>query len=96
VSNGYYSAFHGFLMMFNVQMAALFLSLWWYLGLIDREREGWSLLGPYLLFGFALLAYEPMLFFAGLYYAVSVFRAIPSARVEWTWTALIPQTTASV
>ena len=74
VSNGYYSAFHGFSLMFNLQMGTLFLSLWWYLGAIDAGKSGFQLAGPYLLFGFALLAYEPMLFFAAAYFAAALYR----------------------
>ncbi len=74
VSHGHYSAFHGYLMMFNLQMGTLFLSLWWYLLLLDRQRKGLAFIGPALLFAFSLLAYEPMLFFFGVYYAVALFR----------------------
>lgn len=67
VSPGYYSPFHGFLFMFNLQFAALFASLLWYLNILDSTRPDRLVIGPYLLFGFALLAYEPMLFYAGIF-----------------------------
>ncbi|MGQ0708968.1 MAG: hypothetical protein ACT4NV_04385 [Rhodoferax sp.] len=74
VSPGYYSPFHGFLLMFNLQMGVLFLSLWWYLGLLAQKRQGLALVPVYALFGFALLAYEPMLFFSATYPAVAWFQ----------------------
>lgn len=74
VSNGYYSPFHGYVLMFNLPMGLLFISLWWYLKLIDLGMHGWRLVGPYLLFGLALLGYEPMMFFAGAFPAVALYR----------------------
>jgi len=74
VSHGYYSAFHGLLLMMNLQMGILFLSLWWYLGLIEKGRQGFQLSGPYLLLGLVFLAYEPMLFLSASYFAVSLFK----------------------
>lgn len=99
VSPGYYSPFHGFLLMFNLQMGVLFLSLWWYLGLLAQGRKGLALLPVYALFGFALLAYEPMLFFSAAFPAVAWFqhlqgqplpgtdawRARLQASVAWFW-----------
>jgi hypothetical protein len=58
VSPGYYSPFHGYLMMFNLQFAAMFISFYWYLRILDGNKSAQTVVGPYLLFGFALLAYE--------------------------------------
>lgn len=74
VSPGYYSPFHGFLMMFNLQFAVLFISFIWYLKILDGDRSDQIVVGPYLLFGFSLLAYEPMLFYAGVYPALFLYR----------------------
>lgn len=92
VSPGYYSPFHGFLMMFNLQFAALFLSFYWYLGVIDGPRASRMVVGPYLLFAFALLAYEPMLFYAGVYPALFAYRHFATPRPHWglrDWWALL-------
>jgi hypothetical protein len=43
---------------------------------IEAGKQGVQLIGPYLLFGFATLAYESMLFFSGLYFAVALYRHI--------------------
>jgi len=67
VSPGFYSPFHGFLLMFNLQFAVLFFSFSWYLKAIDTKDPAAPIVGPYLLFAFAILAYEPMLFYAGVY-----------------------------
>jgi len=74
VSPGYYSPFHGFLLMFNLQFAALFAGLIWYLHILDSNRPDRVVIGPYLLFGFSLLAYEPMLFYAGTFPVVFLSR----------------------
>ena len=74
VSNGYYSPFHGYVLMFNLPMGLLFISLWWYTKQIDLGHTGWRLLGPYLLFGLALLGYEPMMFFAAAFPAIAFYR----------------------
>jgi hypothetical protein len=80
VSQGRFNAFHGYLLMFNLQMGVLFLSLWWYLKQIETSKQGVQLIGPYLLFGFATLAYESMLFFSGLYFAVAMYRHTTTVR----------------
>lgn len=74
VSHGHYSAFHGYPLMFNLQMGTLFLSLVWYLRQLDRGHQGLAFMGPAALFAFSLLAYEPMLFFLGAYYGVALYR----------------------
>ncbi|WP_294769605.1 hypothetical protein [uncultured Rhodoferax sp.] len=83
VSPGYYSPFHGFLMMFNLQFAALFLSFYWYLRVIDGPHASRTVVGPYLLFAFALLAYEPMLFYAGVYPALYAYRHFATPTLGW-------------
>ncbi len=83
VSPGYYSPFHGFLMMFNLQFAALFLSFYWYLRILDGANAQRTVVGPYLLFAFALLAYEPMLFYAGVYPALFAYRYFAVPQAGW-------------
>lgn len=85
VSPGYYSPFHGFLMMFNLQFAALFISFYWYLRVLDGPQASRTVVGPYLLFAFALLAYEPMLFYAGVYPALFAYRHFATPRPHWRW-----------
>lgn len=83
VGPGYYSPFHGYLMMFNLQFAALFASFIWYLHLLDRPQAPRLVVGPYLLYAFALLAYEPMLFYAGVFPALTLYRQLsqPNSRL---------------
>ncbi|MFY8043779.1 MAG: hypothetical protein ACOVOD_12730, partial [Rhodoferax sp.] len=85
VSPGYYSPFHGFLLMFNLQFAALFASLLWYLRILDSKRPDQLVVAPYVLLGFAFLAYEPMLFYAGIYPVLFLMRsATPLPRLnQW-------------
>jgi len=88
VSPGYYSPFHGFLFMFNLQFATLFASLLWYLHILDSPNPDRLVVGPYLLFGFSLLAYEPMLFYAGVFPVLYVARwkgPQPALRSIGTW-----------
>ncbi len=74
VSPGYYSPFHGYLMMFNLQFAALFGSFIWYLKILDSDTPKRIVIGPYILYAFSLLAYEPMLFYAAVYPSLMLFR----------------------
>lgn len=80
VSPGYYSPFHGYLMMFNLQFAVMFMSFVWYLKILDGDRSKRTIIGPYVLFSFSLLAYEPMLFYAGVYPALFLFRYFSESR----------------
>lgn len=84
VSPGYYSPFHGFLLMFNLQFAALFGSFYWYLCQLDAPGPRKLAVGPYLLFAFALLAYEPMLFYSGVFPALYLYRhcSVPRAPLR--------------
>lgn len=88
VSPGYYSPFHGFLMMFNLQFAVMFISFTWYLRILDGATPEQTVVWPYGFFAFSLLAYEPMLFYAGVFPALflhryfSVPRGILSVR-DW-------------
>ena len=84
ISHGYYSAFHGFLLMFNLQMGVLFLSLWWYMILREKKNTGMQFLGPYALFGFVLLAYEPMLFLALTFPAVALLKDLALHQLTFT------------
>jgi hypothetical protein len=74
VSPGYYSPFHGYLMMFNLQFATLFGSFIWYLKILDSDKPKRLVIGPYFLYAFSLLAYEPMLFYAAVYPVLMLYR----------------------
>jgi hypothetical protein len=74
LSPGEYSPFHGFLMMFNIQFAALFLSFTLYLRHLDNTENQKVIVFPFLLYAFAMLAYEPMLFYAAAYPAMYLYR----------------------
>jgi hypothetical protein len=74
ISPGEYSPFHGFLMMFNIQFAALFLSFTLYLRQLDKTNNRNVIIAPFLLYAFAMLAYEPMLFYAAVYPALYLYR----------------------
>lgn len=76
VSPGFYSPFHGFLLMFNLQFAVLFCSFSWYLKDLDTIEPAAPVVGPYVLFAFSMLAYEPMLFYAGVYPMLFLTRRI--------------------
>ncbi len=94
VSPGYYSPFHGFLLMFNLQFAALFAGFVWYLKILDSSQPERVIVGPYLLFGFSLLAYEPMLFYAGVFPVLCMSRMrspLPKAFDVHGWTGLLFQ-----
>lgn len=82
VSPGYYSPFHGFLLMFNLQFFALFLSFTLYLKSLEQPQSDKPTVVPYLLFGFSLLAYEPMLFYAGVYPLLYWFKSGDAVHVN--------------
>lgn len=90
VSPGYYSPFHGFLMMFNLQFAALFFSFYVYLGRIGNGTSTTTIVWPFILYGFAMLAYEPMFFYSLAFPAMFVYRHLeirqaPMKLLDW-WT----------
>jgi hypothetical protein len=94
VSPGYYSPFHGYLMMFNLQFATLFGSFIWYLKILDSDKPKRRVIGPYFLYAFSLLAYEPMLFYAAVYPALMLYRYFqgnPSRLGMKQWWDLILQ-----
>lgn len=76
VTNGYYSPFHGYLLMFNLPMCCLFLSLWWYTRILDHSKQSKIIIGPFIIFGFSLFAYEPMMFFGTCFPAIYLLRKI--------------------
>ena len=80
VSPGYYSPFHGFLMMFNLQFAALFFSFYVYLGRIEKGAETNTIVWPFVLYGFAMLAYEPMFFYSLAFPAMFMYRHLESRQ----------------
>lgn len=94
VAPGYYSPFHGFLLMFNLQYAALFYSFALYIAHLKSpdptKSSPWS---AFLWYGFALLAYEPMLFYAAAFPAMFLYIRGPedtekSALRSWARTLL--------
>lgn len=80
VSPGYYSPFHGFLMMFNLQFAALFFSFYTYLGRLGNGKERTTIVWPFVLYAFAMLAYEPMFFYALAFPAMYVYRHLEARQ----------------
>jgi hypothetical protein len=82
VSNGYYSPFHGYVLMFNLPMCLLFLSLWWYTKYLDENLSTIHLLGIFSLFGLSLLAYEPMIFFGLSYPGVAFYRYLEGENIK--------------
>lgn len=80
VSPGYYSPFHGFLMMFNLQFAALFFSFYTYLGYVDPENDHTTIVWPFALYAFAMLAYEPMFFYSLAFPAMYVYRHLETRQ----------------
>lgn len=67
INSSDFSPIHGFLWMFNLQFIFLFTSFYIFLGKIKTGEMKNSIVTPYLLYGFALLAYEPMIFYALVY-----------------------------
>lgn len=84
VGRGYYSPFHGYLMMFNLQFVALFLSFTLYLNRLDKGPANGVVILPYLLYGFAMLAYEPMFFYAAIFPALFVYRRFEQQNLALT------------
>lgn len=85
VGRGFYSPFHGYLMMFNLQFAVLFMSFTLYLSRLDRADAKGAIVTPYLLYAFAMLAYEPMFFFAGVFPALFLYRHFAQHDTAITW-----------
>nr|WP_315493454.1 hypothetical protein [uncultured Rhodoferax sp.] len=88
VSPGYYSPFHGFLMMFNVQFAVMFTSFALYLGQLNHPQPRGAIVLPFLLYAFSMLAYEPMFFYAVAFPAMFLYRHLqtrpaPGRASEW-------------
>jgi len=80
VSPGYYSPFHGFLMMFNLQFAALFFSFYIYLGRLDSDQEHTTIVWPFALYAFAMLAYEPMFFYSLAFPAMFLYKHLEARQ----------------
>lgn len=94
VSPGYYSPFHGFLMMFNLQFAVMFTSFALYLGQLDRPQPRGIIIMPFLLYAFSMLAYEPMFFYAAAFPAMFLYRYMqtrPALRTASEWWVLAQQ-----
>jgi hypothetical protein len=88
VSPGYYSPFHGFLLMFNLQFAVMFTSFSLYLGRLDQQQKDDVIVLPFLLYGFSMLAYEPMFFYAVAFPAMFLYRHLQERKTplhtsEW-------------
>lgn len=69
-----FSAIHGYLMMFNLQFIFLFFSFYLFLDRLDRPADSSAIVAPYLLYAFAMLAYEPMFFYSLAFPALYLYR----------------------
>lgn len=69
-----FSAIHGYLLMFNLQFIFLFLSFYLFLDRLDQRENTGTIVAPYLLYAFAMLAYEPMFFYALVFPALYLYR----------------------
>lgn len=69
-----FSAIHGYLMMFNLQFIFLFLSFYLFLDRLDQRENTGAIVAPYLLYAFAMLAYEPMFFYSLAFPALYLYR----------------------
>jgi hypothetical protein len=74
VSPGYYSPFHGFLMMFNLQFAVMFTSFALYLGQLRNTQRRGTIFLPFLMYAFSMLAYEPMFFYSAAFPAMFLYK----------------------
>jgi hypothetical protein len=88
VSPGYYSPFHGYLMMFNLQFAVMFTSFSLYLREVNDTQQHGTIVLPFLLYAFSMLAYEPMFFYAAAFPAMFLYRYLqtapkPNRLQEW-------------
>jgi hypothetical protein len=79
VSPGYYSPFHGYLMMFNLQFAVMFTSFSLYLRAVDNTQQRGTIVLPFLLYAFSMLAYEPMFFYAAAFPSMYLYRYVQTA-----------------
>jgi hypothetical protein len=94
VSPGYYSPFHGFLLMFNLQFAVMFTSFALYLARLDQPQKRDVIVLPFLLYGFSMLAYEPMFFYAAAFPAMFLYRHMQGRKTPLRvseWWALAQQ-----
>lgn len=74
INSSSYSPIHGFLLMFNMQFAFLFMSFYLFLDRLENNGSAKTIVTPYLLFAFALLAYEPMLFYSMVFPALYLYK----------------------
>jgi hypothetical protein len=74
ISPSNYSPIHGFLLMFNLQFAFLFMSFYTFLDLQGKNDPARIIVTPYLLFAFALLSYEPMFFYSMVFPALYLYK----------------------
>ncbi len=77
-----FSAIHGYLMMFNLQFIFLFFSFYLFLDRLDRHADTGAIVAPYLLYAFAMLAYEPMFFYALAFPALYLYRQMQGKTEE--------------
>ncbi len=89
ISSSNYSPIHGFLLFFNLQFCFLFMSLYLFLDRLEKNAPGQVIVTPYLLFAFALLAYEPMIFYAGIFPALYVYKRAQGQDSEHKTSLLI-------
>lgn len=85
ISPSNYSPIHGFLLMFNLQFAFLFLSLYSFLHILEKNDPAKVIVTPYLFFAFAILAYEPMFFYAMAFPALYLYKQIQKPNIPATF-----------
>jgi hypothetical protein len=78
INSSDFSPIHGFLLMFNLQFIFLFMSFYVFLDRLEKNDSAHIIVAPYLLFAFALLAYEPMFFYALVFPALYLYKQMQS------------------
>lgn len=82
INSSDFSPIHGFLLMFNLQFIFLFLSFYLFLGQMEKKNAGRVIITPYLLYAFAILAYEPMLFYSLVFPALYLYKMVLPGKSE--------------
>lgn len=82
INSSDFSPIHGYLLMFNLQFIFLFFSFYLFLDRIDRTADTRAIVAPYLLYAFAMLAYEPMFFYSLAFPALYLYRQNGTERLS--------------
>jgi hypothetical protein len=78
INSSNYSPIHGYLLMFNLQFIFLFMSFYLFLDRLESNDPAQTIVVPYVLFAFALLAYEPMFFYSMAFPALYLYKQMQS------------------